>query len=68
MQGGKALFESFKRAGVDYIFSSPGSEWPPVWEALADAQELGDATVRYINCRHEATAVAMATASGMEKS
>src|SRR5437773_10296251 len=61
MHGGKALVKIFERAGVDYIFSSPGTEWPPVWEALAEAQERGDNRLRYINCRHEALAVAMAS-------
>lgn len=61
MHGGKALVKIFARAGVDYIFSSPGTEWPPVWEALAEAEERGDNRPRYINCRHEALAVAMAS-------
>jgi len=61
MHGGKAMVETFQRAGIDYIFSSPGTEWPPVWEALAEAEARGDAGIRYINCRHEATAVAMAS-------
>ncbi|MEK6601137.1 MAG: thiamine pyrophosphate-binding protein, partial [Candidatus Binatota bacterium] len=56
-----ALVKIFERAGVDYIFSSPGTEWPPVWEALAEAEERGDNRPRYINCRHEALAVAMAS-------
>ena len=61
MHGGKAMVEVFRRAGVDYIFSSPGTEWPPVWEALAEAQQRGDNRLGYINCRHEAAAVAMAS-------
>jgi len=61
MHGGKALVKIFERAGVDYIFSSPGTEWPPVWEALAEAQDQGAQGVRYINCRHEAAAVALAS-------
>ncbi len=59
MHGGKAMVKIFERAGVDYIFSSPGTEWPPVWEALAEAKERGDTKIQYINCRHEAAAVAM---------
>ena len=61
MHGGKAMVKIFERAGFDYIFSSPGTEWPPVWEALAEAQERGDTGIGYINCRHEAAAVAMAS-------
>ena len=61
MHGGKALVKIFERAGVDYIFSSPGTEWPPVWEALAESQEGAPGRPRYINCRHEALAVALAS-------
>jgi acetolactate synthase I/II/III large subunit len=60
MHGGKALVKVFERAGVDYIFSSPGTEWPPVWEALAEAQARGAGGIRYVNCRHEAAAVGVA--------
>ena len=61
MHGGKAMVKVFERAGVDYIFSSPGTEWPPVWEAFAEAKERGDSRTGFINCRHEAAAVAMAS-------
>lgn len=60
MHGGQAMLKAIERSGVDYIFSSPGSEWPPVWEALAEAAARGAKNPRYINCRHEAVAVAMA--------
>jgi acetolactate synthase-1/2/3 large subunit len=59
MHGGKAMVEVFKRAGVNYVFCSPGTEWPPVWEAFAEAKDRGDLSIQYINCRHEALAVAM---------
>ena len=35
LDGGEAILEAFRRLKVDYIMSSPGSEWSPVWEALA---------------------------------
>ena len=60
MQGGQAMLKGIERSGVDYILSSPGSEWPPVWEALAEAAARGAQKPKYINCRHEAVAVAMA--------
>ncbi|MBI4524331.1 MAG: hypothetical protein HY695_11030 [Deltaproteobacteria bacterium] len=60
MHGGQALVKIFERAGIDYIFSSPGTEWPPVWEALAQSKEKGIDRPKYINCRHEALAVGMA--------
>ncbi len=34
MHGGQAILKAIERSGVDFILSSPGSEWPPVWEAL----------------------------------
>ena len=35
LDGGEAILEAFRNLGVEYIISSPGSEWAPVWEALA---------------------------------
>ena len=60
MHGGQAIVKAIERSGVDYLLSSPGSEWPPVWEALAEANARGAKNPKYINCRHEAVAVAMA--------
>ena len=60
MHGGQVMLKAIERSGVDYIFSSPGSEWPPMWEALAEAAARGAKNPKYINCRHEAVAVAMA--------
>jgi acetolactate synthase-1/2/3 large subunit len=60
MTGGQAILKAIEWSGIDYILSSPGSEWPPVWEALAEAAERGAKNPKYINCRHEAVAVAMA--------
>ena len=61
MHGGLGIVKVFERAGIDYIFCSPGTEWPPVWEALAGLKERGVDRPKYINCRHEALAVAMAS-------
>ena len=60
MHGGQAILKAIELSGVDFILSSPGSEWPPVWEALAEAAARGAKNPKYINCRHEAVAVAMA--------
>ena len=35
LDGGEAILEAFRKLKIDYIMSSPGSEWSPVWEALA---------------------------------
>ena len=62
MHGGQALVTVFERAGIDYIFCSPGTEWPPVWEAMAELKKREAVRPAYINCRHEALAVGMAAA------
>jgi acetolactate synthase I/II/III large subunit len=60
MRSGKAMLKVMQRTGIEHIVSSPGSEWPPVWEALAELSSEGAQKPKYINCRHEAVAVAMA--------
>jgi acetolactate synthase-1/2/3 large subunit len=62
VSGGEILLDVFKMHGIEYIFSSPGSEWFPVWEALAKRYSKGDRTLNYINCRHEVLAISMAFA------
>ncbi|MBB4140498.1 thiamine pyrophosphate-binding protein [Microbacterium invictum] len=63
--GGELLIEAFADLGVDVIFSSPGSEWAPAWEALARRQADGVATPRYLDLMHETVAVGMATGYGL---
>jgi acetolactate synthase I/II/III large subunit len=61
MDGGEAILEAFRKLKIDYIMSSPGSEWSPVWEALAQ-QKLGNRSgPTYIDSWHETLAVNMAT-------
>ena len=60
IDGGEAVLEAFRHLGVDYILSSPGSEWAPVWEALARQKANGTAGPAYIECWHETLAVGMA--------
>ena len=60
VDGGEAILEAFRRLDIDYIISSPGSEWPPVWEALARQRANEADGPRYINCWHESLAVALA--------
>jgi acetolactate synthase-1/2/3 large subunit len=60
MHGGQALLRVIERNKIDTIVSSPGSEWPPVWEALAELTDQGRSGPSFINCRHEALAVAVA--------
>ena len=58
--GGDAILEALRKLDVDYIISSPGSEWPSVWEALARQEVNEEPGPKYINTWHETLAVAMA--------
>ncbi|MDA1174682.1 MAG: thiamine pyrophosphate-binding protein [Chloroflexi bacterium] len=60
MDGGDTLIEVLNANGVEYIFASPGSEWPPLWEALSRRKAEGEKAPEYITCRHEALAVGAA--------
>ena len=60
LDGGDAILEALRNLDVDYIISSPGSEWPSVWEALARQKVNEQPGPNYINCWHETLAVAMA--------
>jgi len=56
--------ELFNRYGVDYIFSSPGTEFVPLWEYLAKYNSQGKKPF-YINTRHEAVSLTMAKGYAM---
>lgn len=60
LDGGEIFVEVLNRHGVEYIIGSPGSEWPPLWEALSRRRAEGEPAPTYINCRHEGLAVGMA--------
>lgn len=60
LDGGEATLEAFRNLRIDYIFSSPGSEWSPVWEAMSrQIVENGDGPAM-LDCWHETLAVDMA--------
>ena len=73
LDGGDAVLQAARDLGADYIFSSAGSEWAPVWEALARAdaaRSSGNGASAgsppasgpgYLDLTHETLAVAMAT-------
>ena len=63
--GGELLVTALTDLGVDWIFSSPGSEWSPVWEALARRARDGEDAPHYVDVTHETVAVAMATGYGL---
>lgn len=58
--GGEAIVEAFRNIGVEYIMSSPGSEWSPVWEAMARQTVEKNAGPQFLDCWHETVAVDMA--------
>ncbi len=58
--GGEAILEAFRNLGIDYIISSPGSEWSSVWEALARQKTGNRPGPTYFDVWHESTAVDMA--------
>ena len=47
------------RYGVDYVFSSPGTEFVPIWEYLAKYNEAGKKPL-YMNTRHEGLSISLA--------
>lgn len=49
--------------GVEKIFASPGSDWAPLWEALA-MPTAREEFPQYLSSRHEETAIAMASGYG----
>ncbi|WP_046727290.1 thiamine pyrophosphate-dependent enzyme [Streptomyces humi] len=63
--GGDAFVSAFDAAGADYLFCSSGSEWAPVWEALARRHRDGAPAPRYLDLTHETVAVGMATGYGL---
>jgi thiamine pyrophosphate-dependent acetolactate synthase large subunit-like protein len=63
--GGDAVLAAFTAAGADYVFSSPGSEWAPVWESLARRHRDGLPCPKYLDLTHETVAVGMATGYGL---
>src|SRR3954468_8163930 len=60
MIGAEAILGALGAMGVERIFASPGSDWAPLWEALARPHSAGEVP-EYVSVRHEETAVAMAS-------
>src|SRR5258705_1959686 len=58
--GASALLRTLRSMGVERIFASPGSDWAPLWEALARPYQPGEVP-EYISSRHEETAIGMAS-------
>ena len=60
LDGGEAILEAFRKLGVEYVLSSPGTEWAPVWEAIAKQISQGKNGPRLLDCWHETLAVNIA--------
>src|SRR3974390_2730879 len=60
MTGAETLLRTLRRMGVEKIFASPGSDWAPLWEALA-SPSAREEFPEYLSSRHEETAIAMAS-------
>jgi acetolactate synthase-1/2/3 large subunit len=58
--GAETLLRVLRATGVECIFASPGSDWAPLWEALARPHGANEFPA-YVSSRHEETAVAMAS-------
>jgi len=58
--GAEVLLRALRGMGVERIFASPGSDWAPVWEALARPDAAAEFP-SYASSRHEETAIAMAS-------
>jgi len=61
LTGAEAFLHVLADMGVDHVFASPGSEWAPVWEVLANPDPQAGGLPRYLSARHEITAVGMAS-------
>jgi len=61
IDGGEALLEAFRACGADYVFCCSGSEWAPVWEAVARRRLDGETGPQYLDLWHETVAVGIAT-------
>jgi len=60
VSGAHALLRTLRKLGVRKMFASPGSDWAPLWEALA-MPSARDEFPEYLSSRHEETAIAMAS-------
>ncbi len=60
LDGGEAILQGLRDLGIEYLFSSPGSDWGSIWEALARQKLSGVAGPQYLSCGHETLAVDLA--------
>ncbi|TMI38765.1 MAG: hypothetical protein E6H41_07680, partial [Betaproteobacteria bacterium] len=53
LSGAETLLRVLRAMGVERIFASPGSDWAPLWEALAKLHWPD--VPEYLSTRHEET-------------
>jgi acetolactate synthase-1/2/3 large subunit len=58
--GGEAILQALRALDVDYVMTSPGSEWGSLWEAFARQDASGTPGPKYLSCGHETLAVDLA--------
>jgi acetolactate synthase-1/2/3 large subunit len=60
VDGGEAMLQALRALQVDYVFSSPGSDWGSLWEAFARQTVSKTPGPQYVSCGHETLAVNLA--------
>lgn len=58
--GGEAILQALRALNVDYVMTSPGSEWGALWEAFAHQDANGTPGPVFMSCGHETLAVDLA--------
>jgi acetolactate synthase-1/2/3 large subunit len=58
--GGEAMLQALRALDIDYVMTSPGSEWGSLWEAFARQDANGAAGPVFLSCGHETLAVDLA--------
>src|SRR5207245_11712219 len=59
LTGAQTMLRVLGEMGVERIFASPGSEWSPLWEALAEPGV--ERMPLYMSTRHKEVALGMAS-------
>ena len=60
LDGGDAILAAIRDLKVEYILSSPGTEWASIWEAMANQTHEGRDGPKFMDCWHETLAVDIA--------
>ncbi|MDX1483961.1 MAG: thiamine pyrophosphate-binding protein [Alphaproteobacteria bacterium] len=60
LDGGDAILEALRNLKVEYILSSPGTEWSSIWEAMVNQIHQGKNGPAFMDCWHETLAVDIA--------